>query len=448
MMHSTIEGEAVPPRIAPPERRLNRVAFIARFVRNPLSVVPRAAFSWVTARLKHEVGLPLITSNRINTPEQAEQVLASGQADLVSMARPFLADAEFVNKAAGGLSSRINTCIACNQGCLDRVFRKQRASCLVNPRACYETELVVRPPRRLKRIAVVGLGPAGLAFAATAAERGHGVIAYDSGPLGGQLNLAVRIPGKQEFHETLRYFGNNLIDHDVELHLHHRVTAAELAALHCDAIVIATGVLPRKPDIDGIDHASVVYYNDVIDGHTEVGPRVAIIGAGGIGFDVAELLVLGEADAAQWYRRWGIDTAYAGRGGLLPDPDPPQPLRAVFLLQRRERKVGADLGKTTGWIHRLLLRSHGVQMLNGVRYERIDDDGLHIRHQHEPRLLAVDNVVVCAGQLPNRALVEELAARAIPNAETPVHVIGGASEARELDAERAIREGVELALKI
>ena len=412
------------------------------------AVVPRAAFTWVTARLKREVGLPLITSNRINTPEQAEQLLASGQADMVSMARPFLADAQFVNKAASGQSSRINTCIACNQGCLDRVFRKQRASCLVNPRACYETELVLQPVRRVKRIAVVGLGPAGMAFANTASERGHEVIAYDSGQLGGQLNLAVRIPGKQEFNETLRYFGNSLNDHNVELHLNHTVTTQELAALNCDAIVLATGVSPRKPDIGGIDHASVVYYNDVIEGRVQVGRRVAIIGAGGIGFDVAEFLVQAEPDAEQWYRTWGIDIGYESRGGLLQQPETPPPLREVFLLQRSERKPGVSLGKTTGWIHRLSLRANDVKMLGGVRYHYIDDDGLHISHEGRRLLLEVDNIVVCAGQLPNRSLVDKLAAQKIPDTKTSLHVIGGAAEPRELDAERAIREGVELALKI
>jgi 2,4-dienoyl-CoA reductase (NADPH2) len=258
----------------------------------------------------------------------------------------------------------------------------------------------------------------------------------------------VRIPGKQEFNETLRYFGNSLNDHNVELHLNHTVTTQELAALNCDAIVLASGVSPRKPDIGGIDHDSVVYYNDVIEGSVQVGRRVAIIGAGGIGFDVAEFLVQAEPDAEQWYRTWGIDIGYESRGGLLQQPETPPPLREVFLLQRSERKPGVSLGKTTGWIHRLSLRANDVKMLGGVRYHYIDDDGLHISHEGRRLLLEVDNIVVCAGQLPNRSLVDKLAAQKIPNTQTSLHMIGGAAEPRELDAERAIREGVELALKI
>ncbi len=409
------------------------------------AMVPRAAFTWVTARLKQSVSIPLITSNRINTPEQAEQVLADGDADMVSMARPFLADSEFLNKARNDQAARINTCIACNQGCLDRVFRKQRATCLVNPRACYETELTVTPTKIAKKIIVLGLGPAGMAFASVAAQRGHTVTAYDIGDIGGQLNLAVRIPGKQEFRETMRYFRRAMEDNGVQLRLGQTLTAREIRSTECDAVIVATGVTPRKPDIDGINHSKVVSYVDVITEKIVPGDRVAIIGAGGIGFDVATLLVENAAadSRSEWLHRWGVDTTYSNRGGLMAEPEPFTPARKVYLLQRKASKPGAGLGKTTGWIHRTLLKSAGVEMLNGVRYQKIDDRGLHIVTNGESRVLDVDHVVLCAGQDPNRKLADELATSGML-----VHVIGGADRAGELDAERAIRQGVELAAGI
>ncbi len=409
------------------------------------AMVPRAAFTWVTQKLKSSVSIPLITSNRINTPEQAEAILAQGQADMVSMARPFLADAGFMNKAERNQSSRINTCIACNQGCLDRVFRKQRASCMVNPRACYETELNYLPAQRVKTVVVVGLGPAGMACASIAAQRGHKVIAYDAAGLGGQLNLAVRVPGKQEFYETLRYFKNSLDDNDVELHLNQQVTAEQLHASNCDVIVLATGVLPRIPQISGINHAKAVSYIDVIKGNTVPGNNVAIMGAGGIGFDVATMLLHDDQapNGEDWLQHWGVDRQYHNRGGLLEQPVTHQSKRSIVMLQRKQTKPGATLGKTTGWIHRLTLRQAGVEMLSGVQYDKIDDQGLHITVSGEQRLLAVDHVVICTGQNPNRTLADELG-----NSGKAVHVIGGADEARELDAERAIRQGAELASRL
>ena len=409
------------------------------------AMVPRAAFTWVTAKLKRSVSIPLITSNRINTPEQAEQVLADGEADMVSMARPFLADPEFINKAKNEQATRINTCIACNQGCLDRVFRKQRATCMVNPRACYETELSFTDTKIPKKIIVIGLGPAGMAFASVAAQRGHAVTAYDIADIGGQLNLAVRIPGKQEFHETLRYFRQALEDNGVELKLGQSLTARQIRSMECDAVIVATGVTPRKPEIDGINHAKVVSYIDVINGNVVPGERVAIIGAGGIGFDVATLLVDDDAlpDREQWLQSWGVDTNYTHRGGLLLQPGTLTPKRKLTLLQRKPSKPGAALGKTTGWIHRTALKKAGVEMLNGVKYQKIDDHGLHIMMNGESRVLDVDHVVLCAGQDPNRRLADELAGSGML-----VHVIGGADKAVELDAERAIRQGMELAAKL
>ena len=409
------------------------------------AVVPRAAFTWVTQKLRSSVSIPLITSNRINTPEQAEAVLAQGHADMVSMARPFLADAAFMSKAEHNQSAHINTCIACNQGCLDRVFRKQRATCMVNPRACYETELNYLPAKQIKNIVVVGLGPAGMACASIAAQRGHQVVAYDAAGLGGQLNLAVRVPGKQEFHETLRYFKNTLEDSGVELHLNHQVTAEQLQSLNCDVAVIATGVSPRVPQIPGINHAKVVSYIDVIKGNVVPGERVAIIGAGGIGFDVATLLADAEQEQGSddWLQQWGVDRQYHNRGGLLERPVGHHAKRSIVMLQRKHSKPGATLGKTTGWIHRLSLRQAGVEMLSGVEYDSIDDQGLHITVGGEQRLLAVDHVIICAGQNPNRTLADEL-----EDGTRTVHVIGGADEARELDAERAIRQGAELASRL
>jgi 2,4-dienoyl-CoA reductase (NADPH2) len=409
------------------------------------AMVPRAAFTWVTAKLKKSVSIPLITSNRINTPEQAEQVLASGEADMISMARPFLADPQFMNKAKNNQASRINTCIACNQGCLDRVFRKQRATCLVNPRACYETELEFTKTKIPKKLVVIGLGSAGMAFASVAAQRGHTVTAYDISAIGGQLNLAVKIPGKQEFYETLRYFRHTLEDNGVVLRLGQSLSARQIRATECDAVIVATGVTPRIPDIDGINHSKVVSYIDVISGKVVPGKRVAIIGAGGIGFDVATLLVhqAEPQDKEHWLRSWGVDTEYKNRGGLVLQTEELAPQRKVYLLQRKQSKMGATLGKTTGWIHRIALKNAGVEMLNGVKYQRIDDRGLHILNNGDSRVLDVDHIILCAGQKPNRTLADELESSGML-----VYVIGGADKALELDAERAIRQGMELATKI
>ena len=409
------------------------------------AMVPRAAFTWVTAKLKQSVSVPLITSNRINTPEQAEQVLANGEADMVSMARPFLADPQFMEKAKNNQASRINTCIACNQGCLDRVFRRQRATCLVNPRACYETELQFTKTKIPKKIVVIGLGSAGMAFASVAAQRGHSVTAYDIADIGGQLNLAVKIPGKQEFHEMMRYFRHALEDNGVVLKLGQSLSARGIRSTECDAVIVATGVTPRKPDIDGINHSKVVSYSDVISGKVVPGKRVAIIGAGGIGFDVASLLVhQGEPqDKQHWLHSWGVDTEYNSRGGLLPQTEKYAAQRKIYLLQRKQSKMGATLGKTTGWIHRISLKNAGVEMLSGVKYLRIDDQGLHITQNGDSRVLDVDHVILCAGQDSNRALADELESSGML-----VHVIGGADKAVELDAERAIRQGMELATKI
>ncbi|MFF2697197.1 FAD-dependent oxidoreductase [Streptomyces cyaneofuscatus] len=404
--------------------------------------VPRAAFTWVTERVRGAVSVPLVTSNRINTPEVAEEVLASGRADMVSMARPFLADPEFVAKAAAGRADAINTCIGCNQACLDHIFSLQITSCLVNPRACHETELVLSPTRTRKRVAVVGAGPAGLACSVTAAERGHAVTLFDSADeIGGQLNVARRVPGKEEFDATLRYFRTRLAELDVELRLSTRADAGTLDGF--DEIVLATGVEPRTPAIPGTDHPNVVSYLDVLRDGAPVGDRVAIVGAGGIGFDVAEFLTDGgdaaSLDAETFFRQWGVDTAYEERGGLRA-PERPKTPRTVHLVQRKTTKVGAGLGKTTGWIHRTELRHRGVEMIAGASYDLIDDEGLHLTVDGERRVLAVDTVVLCAGQEPRRELYEELRA-----AGGPVHLIGGADVAAELDAKRAIRQGTELA---
>ncbi|MFJ2022283.1 FAD-dependent oxidoreductase [Streptomyces sp. NPDC087897] len=404
--------------------------------------VPRGAFTWVTEKVRGAVSVPLVTSNRINTPEVAEEILASGRADMVSMARPFLADPEFVAKAAADRADAINTCIGCNQACLDHVFSLRITSCLVNPRACHETELVLSPTRTRKRVAVVGAGPAGLACSVTAAERGHAVTLFDTADaIGGQLNVARRVPGKEEFDETLRYFRTRLAELDVELRLSTRADAGTLDGF--DEIVLATGVEPRTPEIPGTDHPSVVSYLDVLRDGAPVGDRVAIVGAGGIGFDVAEFLTDGgeaaSLDPDTFFRQWGVDTAYEDRGGLRT-PERPEPPRAVHLIQRRTTKVGAGLGKTTGWIHRTELRHRGVEMIAGASYDLIDDEGLHLTVDGERRVLPVDTVVLCAGQEPRRELYEELRAGTVP-----VHLIGGADVAAELDAKRAIRQGTELA---
>ncbi|MBA3996195.1 MAG: NADPH-dependent 2,4-dienoyl-CoA reductase [Candidatus Accumulibacter sp.] len=405
------------------------------------TMVPRAAFTWVTKRLMGEVRIPLITTNRINTPQVAEDVIASGCADMVSMARPFLADADFVNKAAADRADEINTCIACNQACLDHIFNGKLTSCLVNPRACHETELVVAPAAAPKKVAVVGAGPAGMACAATAAERGHAVTLFDAASvIGGQFNLARRIPGKEEFNETLRYFKHRLEKAGVALKLGRRVEAADLSSF--DHVVLATGIVPRSPALPGIDHPKVTSYIDLIEGRKEAGQRVAVIGAGGIGFDVGEFLTHahdGKDELTRFQDEWGIDTAYAARGGLKAPHDDAAP-RQVWLLQRKASKVGDGLAKTTGWIRRTLLKKRGVAMLSGVNYERIDDAGLHITVDGQAQCLPVDTVVICAGQEPRRELEAGLRA-----ANVPLSLIGGADVATELDAKRAIDQGTRLA---
>ncbi|MCX4751687.1 NADPH-dependent 2,4-dienoyl-CoA reductase [Kitasatospora sp. NBC_01287] len=406
--------------------------------------VPRGAFARFTKKVMGSVGIPLVTTNRINTPELAEQLLADGYADLISMARPLLADPDFVTKAAAGTPEAVNTCIGCNQACLDHTFSMKITSCLVNPRACHETELVLAPTRLRKRIGVVGAGPAGLAFAVTAAERGHAVTLFDAAEeVGGQLNVARRIPGKEEFNETLRYYRHQLARHQVDLRLGSWVTAEGLAAEGFDEVVLATGVTPRDPGIEGADHPSVLSYLDVLRDGAPVGDRVAIVGAGGIGFDVAEFLTdpgtSASQDADTFFEQWGVDSEHTGPGGLRR-PVRPETKRSVHLLQRKSTKVGAGLGKTTGWIHRTELKHRGVTMVAGVGYQLIDDAGLHVTVDGEPQLLPVDTVVLCAGQEPRRELVESLREHGIEP-----HLIGGADVAAELDAKRAIDQGTRLA---
>ncbi len=415
--------------------------------------VPRGAFAWVTKKMKQEVGIPLVTSNRINLPQVAEEILAEGCADMVSLARPMLADAEFVKKAREGRADEINVCIACNQACLDHTFSNKMTSCLVNPRACHETELNYAKAAAAGRFAVVGAGPAGLSAALVLAERGHSVDLYDAAAeIGGQLNMAKIIPGKEEFHEMLRYFKRQIELRGIRLHLNTRVDAKQLTAVGYDGVIVATGVVPRDPQIEGQDHPKVLSYVDVLRGRAPVGKRVAIIGAGGIGFDVAEFLVHEEGrsptlDLEQWLAEWGVVDPSEARGGVARErPRPEPPAREITLLQRKKGKLGATLGKTTGWIHRAALKMNNVRMIGGVNYERIGDEGLLVSYGEEredPTWIEADNIVICAGQLPQRELEEPLRSAGIP-----VHVIGGADVAAELDAKRAIDQGSRLAARL
>lgn len=412
--------------------------------------VPRRAFTWVTHKLRGEVSIPLITSNRINDPGVAELVIKEQHADLVSMARPLLADPDFANKAMKGEPQAINTCIACNQACLDYIFQKKRATCMVNPQACYETELKFKPAHVKKKLAVVGAGPAGMAFALEAAKCGHIVTIYDQhSEIGGQFNLAKKIPGKQEFNETLRYFKHQLQAHGVEMILNTQVTPETFKNKEFDQVILATGIKPRVPDLEGINHPKVVSYLDVITGNKVVGNKVAIMGAGGIGFDVAEFLshhgtIHPSENIEDYLHYWGIDPNNEVRGGVagITAMDITSP-REIYLLQRKQEKMGKNLGKTTGWIHRTELKRKKVKMLEGVTYQKIDDAGLHIVKDGKPHILVVDNVVICAGQTPNRDLFSQLSTLGIP-----VTLIGGADVALELDAVRAIRQGAELAARI
>lgn len=408
--------------------------------------VPRAAFTWVTAKFRQALNLPVITSNRINTPEVAESVLARGDADMVSMARPFLADPQFLAKAQANQAHLINTCIGCNQACLDHVFVGKMTSCLVNPRACHEQEIVIEPTHAPLKLAVIGAGPAGLAAATTAAQRGHHVTLFDAqSEIGGQFNIAKQVPGKEEFYETIRYFSEQLKALNVNVQLNTEMTAEDLNHSDFDHVIIAAGIIPRTPRIDGVEHPCVMSYIDVLKNKRPVGKKVAIIGAGGIGFDTAEYLSHGDTspstDIPSFMSQWGIDMTLSSRGGIegiqaLPEPSS----REIYLLQRKATKVGAGLGKTTGWSHRMGLHMKGVKMINAVTYNKIDDDGLHVTVNGETHTLAVDNVVICAGQEPNQQLSEGLT--------KPYHLIGGSDVAVELDAKRAIDQAMRLVVSL
>ena len=411
------------------------------------TMVPRGAFSWVTKKMMGEVSIPLITTNRINTPELGEKILKDGHANMISMARPFLADPDFIKKAEEDRADEINTCIACNQACLDHVFKRKIASCLVNPQACHETELVYSPVKNKKKIAVVGAGPAGMSFSCVAAERGHDVTMFDgSDEIGGQFNIAKQIPGKEEFHETIRYFTKRIKKASVNVKLNTIVEVNDLKDF--DVIILSTGIKPRKPKINGVDHSKVMSYLDVLKHKKEIGGKVAIIGAGGIGFDVAEYIThqgkSSSLDVAAFLKEWGIDGMGEARGGIegIESMHPKSP-REVFLMQRKESRVGAKLGKTTGWIHRATLKNKKVNMINGVQYDKIDDDGLHYTRKEKKHILEVDNIVLCAGQLSKNILKEPL-----ESIGKEVHLIGGAFLASELDAKRAIKQGAVLAAKI
>lgn len=411
------------------------------------TMVPRAAFSWVTKRMMGEVSVPLITTNRINTPEIAEKILSNGHADMVSMARPFLADPEFINKAIANKSNEINTCIACNQACLDHAFKGKIASCLVNPLACHETEIIVNNTKTPKRIVVVGAGPAGLSYATTAAKRGHIVTLIEkSNSIGGQFNMAKKIPGKEEFYETLRYFDVMLQKYNVKIHLN--TTFEPTMAKKYDNVILATGIIPRKPKIKGIDHPKVVSYIDVLNDKVKIGSKVALIGAGGIGFDVAEYLShKGESSSLKtklFMEEWGVDMNFTARGGIQKvKPKPLESKRQIYLLQRKTGKVGASLGKTTGWIHRFSLRNKDVKMINNVKYNKINDKGLNYFKNNKEFILDVDHIVICAGQLSNNKIFDSCKEQN-PNTE----IIGGAFHASELDAKKAIDQAVRSAAKV
>ncbi|QTD37519.1 NADPH-dependent 2,4-dienoyl-CoA reductase [Polaribacter batillariae] len=413
------------------------------------TAVPRGAFTWVTKKMKEEISIPLITSNRINMPETAEKILAEGHADMISMARPFLADPEWVHKAKEERTDEINTCIGCNQACLDHVFEQKVASCLVNPRACHETELNYNPTKNKKKIAVIGAGPAGLAAATISAERGHMVTLFDADKeVGGQFNIAKQIPGKEEFYETLRYFKKQIELHDVTLKLNTRVSVEDLQSSNFDEIVIATGIKPRQLKIEGIKHPKVLSYLDVLKHKKTVGKRVAVIGAGGIGFDVSEYLSHEGESTSQninaWLKEWGIDKtleARAGIEGVRPEYHPSP--REIFMFKRSKGKFGGNLGKTTGWIHRSTLKKKKVQFIGEVQYTKISDQGLHYIQNEENKILEVDHIVICAGQIPFKELYQPLL-----DAGKSVHVIGGADFASELDAKRAINQGARLAAKL